>query len=209
MPDGITDRAADVWEPLLAIADLAGWPDRARQAAVAINAARVDRDPSLGIQLLGDCRRVFRGDRMSSEDLVDALTALDESPWGDLRGRPLDARGLARRLRKYDVKPGTHRFEDSARRGYLREDFHDAWQRYLVADVADVAVTQLQRGAADALHPTEDEEGYDLHKVLEDKPNQLSLSGAGEPQQAQRLQPDGRDEWLAELDQLYLDPELA
>ena len=32
MPDGIEDRNADVWEPLLAIADLAGgeWPERAR-----------------------------------------------------------------------------------------------------------------------------------------------------------------------------------
>jgi hypothetical protein len=35
MPEGLTDRAADIWEPLLAIADLAGgeWPARARQAA--------------------------------------------------------------------------------------------------------------------------------------------------------------------------------
>ena len=41
MPDGVVDRAADVWEPLIAIADSAGdqWPERARAAAVTLNSA--------------------------------------------------------------------------------------------------------------------------------------------------------------------------
>src|SRR5262249_15747210 len=36
MPTGVEDRAADCWEPLLAIADATGghWPDIARKAAV-------------------------------------------------------------------------------------------------------------------------------------------------------------------------------
>src|SRR5262249_37336019 len=36
MPPSITDRSADIWEPLIAIADMAGddWPSRARFAAV-------------------------------------------------------------------------------------------------------------------------------------------------------------------------------
>lgn len=36
LPEGITDRNADVWEPLIAVADLAGgdWPDKARDAAL-------------------------------------------------------------------------------------------------------------------------------------------------------------------------------
>jgi Protein of unknown function (DUF3631) len=34
LPDELDDRAQDIWEPLLAIADLAGgdWPTRARRA---------------------------------------------------------------------------------------------------------------------------------------------------------------------------------
>ena len=38
MPLGIEDRNADVWEPLLAIAEAAGgdWPQRAREAAIAL-----------------------------------------------------------------------------------------------------------------------------------------------------------------------------
>ncbi len=41
MPPGVEDRAADGWEPLLAVADLVGndWPKLARNAAVALIAA--------------------------------------------------------------------------------------------------------------------------------------------------------------------------
>ena len=40
IPEGLNDRAADNWEPLLAIADLAGneWPMLARNAAVKLSA---------------------------------------------------------------------------------------------------------------------------------------------------------------------------
>lgn len=136
LPDGIVDRAADVWEPLVAIADEAGdeWPERARRAAITLNAARQQRDPSLGVRLLDDCRFIFTTtelDRLTTQDLVDALIALDEGPWSDLRGKELDARGLARRLRPYEVRPADHRFEAGVKKGYLRESFHDAWARYL------------------------------------------------------------------------------
>ncbi|MFF0293056.1 DUF3631 domain-containing protein [Kitasatospora sp. NPDC004614] len=41
LPDGVTDRQADVWEPLLAVADAAGghWPARARAACIHMTAA--------------------------------------------------------------------------------------------------------------------------------------------------------------------------
>ena len=186
MPAGISDRAAYVWEPLPAIADQAAgrWPERARQAAVALNNARAQRDPSLGVQLLADCQRIFttKGiDRLTSEDLIEALTELDESPWADLRGKPLDARGLARRLRKYDVTPANHRFEIEIRRGYLLEDFHDPWQRYLtpVAYVADVALIQRERRADEPVALSDDEEGYDLSSIYRNG----SLSTAVRPLQ--------------------------
>ncbi len=153
LPDGITDRAADVWEPLCAVADAAGgeWVTRARTAAIVINQARQSRDPSLGVQLLVDCRHLFDQldiDRLSTDALLEALVKLDESPWGDLRGKPIDQRGLARRLRKYDVRPAPHRFDGGTLRGYLREDFADAWSRYLpVTDVTQVTHSESERGA--------------------------------------------------------------
>ena len=63
MPAGITDRPADVWEPLIAIADDAGGagPNEHAQAAVVLNESELERDPSSACMLLADCRRVFTG----------------------------------------------------------------------------------------------------------------------------------------------------
>jgi Protein of unknown function (DUF3631) len=134
MPEGVTDRAADVWEPLLAIADLAGepWPERARVAAVTLVTDAMVASPSLGIRLLSDLRTVF-GERetMATVDIIGLLTTLDEAPWGDLKGKPLDARRLANLLRQYDVQRTTFREGASTVKGYRRVDLHDAWQRYL------------------------------------------------------------------------------
>jgi Protein of unknown function (DUF3631) len=49
MPEGITDHAADTWESLLAIADLAAghWPKTGRVAAVALVADSRQKEPSL------------------------------------------------------------------------------------------------------------------------------------------------------------------
>jgi hypothetical protein len=208
MPAGITDRAEDVWEPLIAIADLAGWGERARTAAVSITKARRDRDPSLGIQLLSDCQRIFAArnvDRLTTEELLEALVALDDSPWSDLRGKPLDARGLARRLKKYEARPADHRFGDEVRKGYRIEAFHDAWTRYLapVADVADVA------------HPSEGRETNEGSNVAlntpvlsgssipnpEGKPDDddLSLFPSEEGQQGQHAQHAQHDDWIDEI----------
>lgn len=141
MPAGITDRDADVWEPLLAIADAAGgdWPERARVAAVALVALSKAGTPSLGVRLLADLRTIFDAtqlDQLSTEQILEKLHAIIESPWGDLRGKPLDPRGLARRLKDYDVKPTTIRLAMSTPKGYRRCDLHDAWSRYLPAPVA-------------------------------------------------------------------------
>src|SRR5262245_45163271 len=61
MPDGIEDRNADMWEPLLAVAEAAGksWFKRGHVAAVALVAAVADQEPSLGIRLLSDLRDTF------------------------------------------------------------------------------------------------------------------------------------------------------
>lgn len=134
LPEGITDRPADIWEPLVAIADLAGgdWPARARVAAVALVAASMAGTPSLGIRLLSDIRAVFGdADSMATADLLTALHCIEEAPWGDLKGKPLDARGLSGRLRVYDVRPSNIRQGTGVVKGYRREDFADSWSRYL------------------------------------------------------------------------------
>jgi hypothetical protein len=144
MPAGITDRAADVWEALLAVADAAGgdWPERARVAAVALVADAKRETPSLRIRLLSDIRHVFGArDAISTEELIKCLCAIDESPWGDLRGKPIDARSLAHRLGTYGVKSKVVRIGDHTPRGYARTDLWDAWQRYLSVPPIDAATS--------------------------------------------------------------------
>ncbi|MGW0663047.1 DUF3631 domain-containing protein [Streptodolium elevatio] len=141
MPEGITDRPADVWESLLAIADAAGgdWPERARAACVELVDAAGDDKSSVGIRLLTDLRdRVFRGaDRMPTAVILEHLNAMDEAPWADLNGRPLDGRGLAKLLKEYvttkNVPIGARNIRSSAGpvvKGYYAADLYDAWTRY-------------------------------------------------------------------------------
>jgi hypothetical protein len=132
MPAGVEDRAADCWEPLLAVADAAGghWAETARHAAVTLVAAVREANPSLGILLLGDLREVFgREHELPTEQILRKLHAVPESPWANIKGKPLDDRGLAQRLRKYEIRPKV--LKSANLRGYRAEDLQDAWSRYL------------------------------------------------------------------------------
>lgn len=136
LPDELDDRAQDIMEPLLAIADEVGgeWPDRARKAAVALLCGEEREDSeSLGVRLLRDIRNVFdekKADRLPTGKILEALCKMEEAPWGSLRGEALDARGLARLLKPYGVKPEKLREGKDTFRGYQRAGFEDAWTRY-------------------------------------------------------------------------------
>jgi hypothetical protein len=134
LPHQIVDRDADVWEPLIAVADLAGgeWPRRARQAGVLLIADAKEAEPSLGIRLLNDLQSAFgAAAEMSSKLLLQALYDIEESPWANLKGKPLDERGLAHRLRQYGVRSKSVRIGSSTPKGYVRADLMDVWARYL------------------------------------------------------------------------------
>lgn len=144
MPNGIADRDADVWEALLAVADAAGgtWPERARVAAVALVAASKAGSPSLGVRLLADLRTVFAArDAMSTDEIIKALTSMEEAPWADMKGKPIDARRLSRYLHPYGVSSKNIRFASGIVKGYGREDLHDPWSRYLGAPTKESATS--------------------------------------------------------------------
>jgi hypothetical protein len=123
-----------VWEPLLAVADAAGgqWPTLARVAAVTLVAQSKESSPSLGVRLLADLHQVFADhEALTTRAILDALAVLDEAPWGDIKGSPIDSRRLANYLRPYGVQSTTIRDNTTVVRGYKRESLHDAWVRYL------------------------------------------------------------------------------
>ncbi|QHC30848.1 DUF3631 domain-containing protein [Streptomyces sp. HF10] len=141
MPEGVTDRPADVWEPLLAVADAAGgnWPARARAACLElINAAHDNDEASLGVRLLTDLRdKVFCGEeRMPTAAILECLLAMEDAPWGDLDDKPINSRTLARMLSQYvtpankPIKPRGIRTPSGFPKGYYAEDLTDAWTRY-------------------------------------------------------------------------------
>jgi hypothetical protein len=135
----LEDRAADTWEPLVAVADLAGrdWPDRARRAAVALTA---DRDAATvasdRIRLLADCRAAFGSlDAIPTTVLLEQLRADPEAPWAEYGSTGLTAMKLAALLREYDIRSTNIRFAAplGQAKGYYRTDFTDAWNRYAPA----------------------------------------------------------------------------
>jgi Protein of unknown function (DUF3631) len=109
MPDSIVDRNADCWEALFAVADAAGghWPDTARVAGVStVLASRDGGGERHGIRLLADIHKVIGDNKYKlTAVLLRELAEVDESPWADIRGRPLSDVGLANRLRPYGIKP--------------------------------------------------------------------------------------------------------
>lgn len=137
LPSALSDRMQDAWEPLVALADVAGgeWSARARHAAVALYAEAEDRGSAEGLRLrlLRDCHEVFGTEqRLATQELLARLRRLDEAPWSSLDGRGLEPPSLARMLRPYEIAPRKIRFpeQDSIARGYLHADFVDAWARY-------------------------------------------------------------------------------
>lgn len=140
LPEELDDRAQDIVEPLLAIADEVGgeWPERARDAAVALLTGEHREDSeSLGVKLLRDIRSVFDKegtDRLLTTDILTALNKRDDAPWGNLRGETLDARRLARLLKPYGVKPDQVWIDGANQKGYMRSWFADAWARYVPED---------------------------------------------------------------------------
>ncbi|MFD3845246.1 DUF3631 domain-containing protein [Streptomyces microflavus] len=157
MPEGVTDRPADVWEPLLAVADAAGgnWPARARTACIElIKSAASNDEASLGVRLLTDLRdKVFCGvDKMPTAAILEVLLSLDDSPWADLSEdgqaiKPLTARRLSKLLSQYvrpdntPIKPKGIRVGSTTPKGYYAEDLTDAWNRYCRPDPQESATS--------------------------------------------------------------------
>ena len=137
MPAGIDDRTADCWEPLLAIADVAGcdWPVRARAAAVYLTGAGADDNLTSGVELLDHVRDAFLdADSIWTDTLIDRLCARDESPWESMGklGKRLTARILADMLKPYGIRSNTDvKISGTNRKGYYKADFIDPWKRYL------------------------------------------------------------------------------
>lgn len=133
---GLINRAAEVWWALLAIAEHAGdgWHARAKGAVAELATGGDETDTASDpVLLLLDIRDAIGSEQtIFTKDLLAKLNALDESPWGARRkGEGLDARGLARMLRPFQIKSRTVRVGSETAKGYHVDQFEDAFARHL------------------------------------------------------------------------------
>jgi hypothetical protein len=131
LPPELTARQQDGAEPLLAIADAAGgeWPNRARAALIEILTSIEASDESPGVRLLADIRAIFEAtgrDRLSSKKLIAELAQIESSPWAGV-----SVYRLAKLLRPFRIVPHTVRKGKSTFKGYMKQDFVEAWTRHL------------------------------------------------------------------------------
>jgi hypothetical protein len=156
VPEALGDREAEVWEPLVAIAEMAGdaWSARARVAAVELQRGvpPVETDR---LRLLRAMREVFgetSADRIATAEVLHQLVQREGEPWGARWGRAVSqaekadppetaarpASELADLLRDFGIGPTPVRVGEKTARGYKREHFSDAFARYLPSDVTPV-----------------------------------------------------------------------
>ncbi|MFF0385417.1 DUF3631 domain-containing protein [Streptomyces sp. NPDC004286] len=144
----VEDRAADTWEPLVIVADLAGgdWPMLARTACRVMTAHESGKDADTGLRtrILIDIRRVFTAERnpaaLRTSRLLEELNSDEEAPWAEYGSTGLTSRRLGILLEDYGIRPGNHRFPGGGQaKGYARNQFLDAWARYCPAPAAETA----------------------------------------------------------------------
>jgi len=133
-PVSLNDRAADISEPLLAIADVAGgpWPTLAREAVVGLAASAEQINPISSLLL--DILTLFLahgGNRIFTRTLLAGLNALPNRPWAEARrGQPITDKWLADELRPYEIRSRTLWIGAQQGKGYCVEEVEGAFRRY-------------------------------------------------------------------------------
>jgi putative DNA primase/helicase len=137
LPEELSDREQDNFEPLFAIADLAGghWTESVKNAALILSSAG-SNELSTGSELLENIQEIFerkRIDKIHMPDLVEALCEDQENRWLTYNrgGKPIAPRQISKRLSEYDIKLKSIRIGHSIKRGYERSQFEDVFSRYL------------------------------------------------------------------------------
>jgi hypothetical protein len=135
VPSNMNDRAGDIWEPLLTLADLAGgpWPEQARQAAVGLTATAQESSPMAALLLDIAVQFIHTGaDRIYSRSMVASLNDSPDRPWSAMRnGKEISELWLSQQLRPYGIRPRTIRNGEITAKGYTKEDFTEVFRRYI------------------------------------------------------------------------------
>jgi hypothetical protein len=135
----VGQRVIDIWEPLLAIAELAGedWLEHAKASILDLHTGPRGQHDSRGMKLLKailtvkDSRPDSEG--IFSSELATALHAGTNEEYREFgRGqKPISGSQIARILTPYEIKPARITIDGQRDRGYLWSQFADTWSRYI------------------------------------------------------------------------------
>jgi len=161
----ISDRALDNWEPLLAIANLAGtlWTEKVLHAAVSLSENDKETLP-IGTELLKDIEKIFQHGtqdksmiKIHTVDLIHSLCEDEESPWSVYNFRGLDKKITPRQLSKllstYQIRTKNIEIGGVQRKGFEKHQFEEAWERY-----NNSFSSTLPENAVRAVQPSTDKE---------------------------------------------------
>jgi hypothetical protein len=143
VPEELGARQADVWRPLLAIAEAGGdaWADRARTSALALYGIGQE-EGDWGLLLLADIRELVEaseGGAILTATILEALVRREDRPWPEYRhDKPITARGIASLLNRFRIKPTTVRAGGDPGKGYRAEDLAPAFRKYLTKKPAPI-----------------------------------------------------------------------
>jgi hypothetical protein len=132
LPVGMNPAQLSCAAPLFRIADRIGgdWPQKARTAIVAVFKIPLS-DPAM--QMLSDLRACFLAkddpEYLSTRDILAMLTSMEHRPWSGWNSKSGSRLGAL--LKPYAIYSRNLYASQKVFKGYQREDFEDAWQRYL------------------------------------------------------------------------------
>ena len=203
---GLSNRDQDNYEPLLAIAMLAGgdWVTHLERACGKAQ-SHSDDSKSIGEELLEACRNIFDSHKMGKIKSVDLLKHLledEEAPFATYnRGKPITIKQISTRLSGFGIRSKTIRFGyEGTAKGYEREQFNDVFTVYLdgekdeknnfssIPPILSVTSSQLSTGAGlDVTH----EENVTVTKTP--KVTLKPSTGAGCDDVTHRTPPNGEN----------------
>jgi uncharacterized protein DUF3631 len=152
--EGLNDRAADTFDPLYAIARLAGndWETRLHTAALHLTSAA--RTENTGVELLLDIASIFMQSGREKVFSRELVATLREGRSGmkslALRNSAIEEHGIAKILRSYGIRPRTFRIGKEVNKGYEAGSLREALARYVPSNEVEERLKELER--RDELH---------------------------------------------------------
>jgi len=137
MPEFLNDRVRDNWEPLFAIADVAGghWSEIIRKTAINLSKNQIEEDDDIEIILLKTIKDYFESKKTTKVHSCQLISFILEDETSILstynHHRPITPVQIARILKVFGIVPKNTRIGNENRKGYEYDFFVNAFNAYL------------------------------------------------------------------------------